>query len=81
MLKNYIKLAFRNLLKERQYAFINIFSLSLGTAVAILMVLFVVDEWSFDSFHAKSDRIYRAWVQEHYEGEFIFLIQFTPFSF
>lgn len=78
MLKNYLKIAFRNLLKEKQYSFINILGLAIGTAVAILMLLYVSDEWSFDRFHTKSDRIYRSWVKEHYEGE-LFFNTVTPF--
>ena len=78
MLKNYFKIAWRNLWKEKRYSFINIFGLSVGMAVAILMMLFVRDEWSFDQFHSKSDRTYRAWVKEHYEGE-LFFNTVTPF--
>lgn len=59
MLKNYFKIAFRNLTRFKVYSFINIFGLAIGIAVCILIFLFVSDELSYDKFHAKSDRIYR----------------------
>ncbi|MDX2246493.1 MAG: ABC transporter permease [Bacteroidia bacterium] len=59
MWKNYLKTAFRNLLKQKFYAIINILGLAVGITCCLLIVLFVVDEISFDKFHEKSDRIYR----------------------
>lgn len=59
MLKNYVKIAFRNLLKQNLYSFINIFSLSLGIAACIIIYLFVHDEEGFDQFNTKVDHIYR----------------------
>ncbi|ELR68419.1 putative FtsX-related transmembrane transport protein [Fulvivirga imtechensis AK7] len=59
MLKNYIKIAFRNILRQKSYAFINIFGLAIGMAATILILLFVQDELSYDDYHEKSDRIYR----------------------
>jgi len=70
MLTNYLKIAFRNMLKNKGYSFINIFSLAIGMAATILILLFVYDELSFDRYHDKSDRIFRvtrAWVNE--DGE------------
>ena len=78
MLKNYLKVAIRNLGKEKLYSFINILGLSVGVAVVILMALFVHQEWTFDQFHAKSERIYRTWVKEHAEDQ-IFFNTVTPF--
>ena len=77
MLKNYFKIAFRNLIKNKLFSAINLIGLSVGIAVVILIMLFVNDEWSFDSFHAKADNIYRAWVKEHYQGE-VFFNTLTP---
>jgi len=77
MIKNYLKVAIRYLAKHKGYTAINVFGLSVGVACCILIALFVKSEWSFDRFHAKSDRIYRAWLQEHYEGE-IFNSTSTP---
>ena len=64
MIKNYIKIAWRTLTKNKVYSFINIFGLAVGIACCVLIALYVQNEWSFDEFHSKSDRIYRAWVQE-----------------
>jgi putative ABC transport system permease protein len=70
MLKNYFKVALRYLAKYKGYTFINIAGLSVGIASCLLIMFFVKSEWSFDRFHEKSPRIYRAWLQEHYQGEY-----------
>jgi len=59
MFKNYIKIALRSLLRNRIYSSINVFGLSLGLACFIIIALFVQYEFSYDTFHEKSDRIYR----------------------
>lgn len=59
MIKNYLKIAFRTLSKYKGYALINIFGLSIGLASAILIMLFVQDELSYDKHHEKAERIYR----------------------
>ncbi|MFC1492917.1 ABC transporter permease [candidate division KSB1 bacterium] len=59
MLKNYLKIAFRNLLRHKGYSFINIIGFSIGMACSILIVLFIFDELSFDKHHKKFDHIYR----------------------
>ncbi|MBO6585354.1 MAG: ABC transporter permease [Gracilimonas sp.] len=64
MLKNYFKIAFRNLFKNKVYSSINIFGLAVGVACCILIALYVQNEWSYDEFHSKADRTYRAWVNE-----------------
>lgn len=64
MIKNYIKIAWRSLTKNKVYSFINIFGLAIGIACCVLIALYVQNEWSFDEFHTKSDHIYRAWTQE-----------------
>lgn len=63
MLKNYFKIAFRNLFKNKVYSFINIFGLAVGIGCCLLIGLYVQNEWSYDAFHSKSDRIYRVWTQ------------------
>ena len=77
MIRNYLKVAFRNLANHRGYTVINVLGLSVGITCCILIMLFVKSEWSFDRFHSKSDRIYRAWMEEHYKGE-IFTNTITP---
>jgi putative ABC transport system permease protein len=59
MLRNYLKIALRNLLKHKGYTFINVFGLAVGIACCVLILLFVRDELSYDRFHEKADRIYR----------------------
>ncbi len=59
MLRNYLKIAFRNLLKNKSFSLINIFGLAVGMAACILMLAYVQDELSYDKFHEKGDRIYR----------------------
>jgi putative ABC transport system permease protein len=59
MLKNYFKIAFRNLHKQKLYSLINIFGLAVGIACAIIIYLFIQDEYSFDSFHESAENIYR----------------------
>ena len=59
MFKNYLKVAMRNLLRHRVYSAINILGLAVGMACCILILLFVLDEVSYDRFHEKADRIYR----------------------
>jgi putative ABC transport system permease protein len=59
MLRNYIKIAFRNLLRHKAFSFINIFGLSIGMACSILIFLWVEHELSYDRFHQNSENIYR----------------------
>ena len=59
MLKNYIKIALRNITKYKGYSFINIAGLAVGMAICILILLYVQDELSFDEYHEYSDRIFR----------------------
>jgi len=59
MLKNYIKIAFRNMLRQKVYSIINVSGLGIGMAACILILLFVQDELSYDKYHDKSERIYR----------------------
>lgn len=78
MIKNYFKIAFRNLFKHKVYSFINIFGLAVGIACCLLIGLYVQNEWSFDSFHSKSDRLYRAWSHEDYGNDEIYFNSNTP---
>lgn len=58
MFKNYFKTAFRNLARNKIYSFINIAGLSTGLTCAMLIMLYVKDEISFDRFHKNADNIY-----------------------
>jgi putative ABC transport system permease protein len=59
MLKNYFTIAFRNLNKHRFYTLINISGLSIGIASCLIIVLYVMNELSYDKHHEKASRIYR----------------------
>ena len=59
MIKNYIKTAFRNLLKNKGFTAINVLGLALGLATCLLIVFYVFDELSFDKYNVNIDRIYR----------------------
>ena len=59
MLKNYLKVALRNLRKHKVYSFINILGLAVGLAASVLIALYVFDELSYDRFHVNADRTYR----------------------
>ncbi len=59
MLKNYLKVALRNLWKNKGFSAINIIGLSVGLATCLLIMLYVTDELSYDKYNKKADRIYR----------------------
>jgi putative ABC transport system permease protein len=59
MIKNYFKIAWRNLLKNKTFSLINIIGLASGLACFILMALYVADELSYDKYNEKANRIYR----------------------
>ena len=59
MLKNYFKIAWRNLLKNKAFSFINIMGLSIGISICFIIMLFVQDELSYDKYNVKADRMYR----------------------
>ena len=66
MLKNYFKIALRNLKRHKGYSSINVLGLAIGVAGFVLILLYVQDERSFDRYHEQGDRIYR--VVELIEG-------------
>ncbi len=59
MIRNYLKIAIRNLIRQKLYSLINITGLSIGIACFLLISLWVFDEFSYDRFHENKDRIYR----------------------
>ena len=69
MLKNYFKVALRNLINQKGLAFINIFGLSVGIACFGLFMLYSVNEFSFDRFHKNGDNIYRVYQWSEAIGE------------
>ena len=59
MLKNYFKVALRNLYRHKGYAFVNVAGLAIGMTACLLILLYVRDELRYDRFHEHADRIYR----------------------
>ena len=67
MLRNYLKIAIRNLLKNKAFSSINIFGLALGMTISMLIGLWIYDEYSYDHFHTNKDRIFRVMING-YDG-------------
>lgn len=63
MLKNFFKIALRNLLKYKTYTFINVAGLAVGLASCIIMLLYVSNELSYDKFHKYADDVYRVTIK------------------
>jgi putative ABC transport system permease protein len=59
MIRNYLRIAWRNLQRNAFYSFINITGLAVGVAACIVIVLFVLEELNYDTFNTKAERIYR----------------------
>ena len=69
MLKNYFKIAWRNLVRSKGYSAINIGGLAVGMAVAMLIGLWVYDELTFDKYHKNYDRIAQVMQHASFNGE------------
>jgi putative ABC transport system permease protein len=59
MLKNHLKIAYRNFVRHKLYSFINVFGLAIGLSICMIISLWVLRELSYDRFHKNADRIYR----------------------
>ena len=69
MLQNYLKIALRNLAKNKVFSFINITGLAVGMAVSMLILLYVSHEFSFDKFHPNANRIYQISEEFKFDGQ------------
>ncbi|CAN5445429.1 ABC transporter permease [soil metagenome] len=69
MIKNFFKVAYRNLLRNKGFSVINILGLAVGMAGAMIILLWIQHEVSYDQFHEKKDRIYEAWNRAEFSGE------------
>ncbi len=69
MLRNYLKIAYRNLVKNKVFSLINIFGLAIGMAACLIILRYVVFESSYDTFHQEADRIYRVALRSSIFGE------------
>lgn len=59
MFKNYLKIAYRNIIKQKAYSIINIFGLALGLTACILVGLYIWQDFNYDNYHKNGDNIYR----------------------
>src|SRR5215216_6344617 len=59
MIRNYLKIAFRNLLKHKSISFINLFGLTVGLTCCLLILTYILNEISYDKFNKNADRTYR----------------------
>lgn len=78
MFKNYLKIAWRNLWRNKGYSALNIFGLAIGITCASLILLWVEDELSFDGNFQKQDQVYYVPTNQLYEGEWRTFFQATP---
>ena len=79
MIRNYVKIAFRALWRSKGHSIINILGLSLGIGCCVLISLYVYDEWTYDTFHSKAQRIFRVYGREDWGENQQFSSSNTPF--
>lgn len=78
MIKNYLKIAFRNIRRHKGFSFINIAGLAIGLACCLLITIWVLDELSYDKFHENAANLYRVEEDQHYSGR-TFYVYVTPY--
>src|SRR6185369_13797268 len=69
MIRNFFKIAYRNLLRSKGFSVINITGLAIGMAATMLILLWIQDERSYDDFHTNKDRIYEVWNKVPFSGK------------
>ncbi len=78
MIKNYLKIALRNIKRHKGYSLINIAGLAIGLACCLLITIWVLDELSFDKFHENAPDLYRVEENQHYSGK-DYHVNVTPY--
>jgi predicted permease len=78
MFRNYLITAVRSLIRQKGFSLINILGLAIGLACALLILLWVQDELSYDRFHEHADRLYRVEEDQYYSGE-VYHVNVTPY--
>jgi len=78
MIKNYLLVTFRNLLRNKAFSFINIVGLAFGISCSLIIFLWVNDELKIDAFHVNNDRLYRVMENQTYSGGQIYTFSSTP---
>ncbi|ULQ57887.1 ABC transporter permease [Flavihumibacter rivuli] len=69
MIKNYLKVAIRSLVRSKGFSLLNIIGLAVGMAAALLILLWIQDEMNYEMHHEKKDRIYEAWNRRVDQGK------------
>jgi len=77
MLKNYLRVVWRNIKRHKGYSFINVAGLALGLACFLLICIWVLDELSYDKFHQNASNLYRVEEDQDYSGR-IYHVTVTP---
>ncbi|WP_425637886.1 ABC transporter permease [Algoriphagus yeomjeoni] len=80
MIKNYIKIAWRNIQRSKGFTLINVAGLGIGMAASILILIWVQFELSVDRFHENSDRVYANWRNTEMQGD-MFTWDYTPATY
>ena len=78
MIRNYLKLALRNMMKYKFFSAVNILGMSIGIASCLLLLLYVADELSFDRFHPNASRIYQVGLHGKIGGQDIMVANTCP---
>ena len=78
MIKNYFKIAWRSLWRNKGYSAINIFGLAIGLSASVFIFLWVYDEFSYDKFHSNSNRIFKVFINNKYPDGKIETYPATP---
>ncbi|HEY4653596.1 MAG TPA: ABC transporter permease [Cyclobacteriaceae bacterium] len=78
MLWNYLKISFRKFTRQKFYSLLNILGLATGMATVMLIMLYVLDERSYDRFHTHENDLYRVVENQYYSGQPVFPVAVTP---
>ena len=78
MFTNYLKIAIRNLFRQKAHSFINIAGLAIGMTCSMLILLWVQDELSYDRFNERADRLCRVVETQRYTNGQVFPVAVTP---
>lgn len=78
MIKNYLIVSFRNLFRNKAFSVINIVGLAFGISCSLLTLLWVIDEWTMDAFHANADRLFKVMENQKYTDGKVLTTNSTP---
>jgi putative ABC transport system permease protein len=78
MIRNYLKTAWRNLMKHKIFSLVNVTGLTIGLACSMFIMLWVGNEWNYDRYHARLPQIYAVMENQFYSGGNIFTTGATP---